>query len=145
MKKITIYTDGSSLGNPGNGGWGAILIYKHKQKQISGNQKDATNNQMEISASIEALKTLKEECEVELYTDSQYLRKGITEWIFNWIKNNWKTAAKKPVKNKELWQELHKLTQKHKMNWHWVKAHNGDKYNEIVDDLAREAAENLIT
>jgi len=143
MKQVTIYTDGSSLGNPGPGGWGAILNYKGKEKELSGSAKDVTNNQMELTAAIEALKAVKESCQIDLYTDSEYLRKGITEWIHNWLRNNWKSANKKPVKNQELWQALHELTKTHQINWHWVKAHNGDPMNERVDDLARNAAEGV--
>ncbi len=142
-KEINIYTDGSSLGNPGKGGWGAILIYNGREKKISGNNKDATNNQMELMAVIQALEEIKmDSFAINVYTDSQYVRNGITKWIFNWIKNDWKSAKKKPIKNKELWQELYELSQKYSINWHWVKAHNGNKYNEIADKLAREAAEN---
>jgi ribonuclease HI len=143
MKKVTIYTDGSSLGNPGRGGWGAVLIYGDKEKKISGGKKDATNNQMELSAAINALASLKSECEVDLYTDSTYVQKGISEWIKGWIKNNWKNSQRKPVKNAGLWKELHELSKQHKIKWHWVKAHVGNKYNEIADDLAREAAERV--
>ena len=143
MKKITIYTDGSSLGNPGNGGWGAILIYNDIKKEISGNAKNVTNNQMELLAAINSLKTLKEKCEVTLITDSTYVKNGITLWIKNWEKNNWQSANKKAVKNKELWQELADLNNKHHVNWQWVKGHSGDKYNDLVDNLARSAAEEL--
>ncbi len=143
MKKITIYTDGSSLGNPGNGGWGAILIYNDIKKEISGNAKNVTNNQMELLAAINSLKTLKEKCEVTLITDSTYVKNGITLWIKNWEKNNWQSANKKAVKNKELWQELADLNNKHQVNWQWVKGHSGDKYNDLVDNLARSAAEEL--
>lgn len=142
MKQITIYTDGSSLGNPGNGGWGAILIYKEHQKEISGSAPDVTNNQMELKAAIEALKQLKDSCEITLYTDSTYLKDGISKWIHNWKINNWKNSQKKTVKNKELWQELDILREKHNINWHWVKAHNGNELNERADELARNAAEN---
>jgi len=143
MKKITIYTDGSSLGNPGNGGWGAILIYNDIKKEISGNAKNVTNNQMELLAAINSLKTLKEKCEVTLITDSTYVKNGITLWIKNWEKNNWQSANKKAVKNKELWQELADLNNKHQVKWQWVKGHSGDKYNDLVDNLARSAAEEL--
>ncbi|MBT4921885.1 MAG: ribonuclease HI [Rickettsiales bacterium] len=139
-KKITLYTDGSCLNNPGNGGWGAILIYNGTEKAISGHQKDTTNNQMELKAVIEGLRSLKSRCEIDLYTDSKYVQQGMTSWIFNWIKNDWKSANKKPVKNKGLWLELHAESQKHDITWNWVKAHNGDKYNEKVDLLANKAA-----
>ena len=144
MKKVTIYTDGSSLGNPGSGGWAAILIYKDIKKEISGNTKNATNNQMEITAAIKALQSLKSKCDIDLYTDSQYVKKGITEWIHNWLKNNWRSSNKKPVKNADLWQKLYELTNKHQINWHWVKAHNGDQYNEQADQLAYSKAKELV-
>ncbi|MBT4989042.1 MAG: ribonuclease HI [Rickettsiales bacterium] len=140
LKEITIYTDGSCLNNPGNGGWGAILIYNKKEKEIAGYQANTTNNQMELRAVIEGLKTLNAKCKINIYTDSKYVQQGITSWIYNWIKNDWKAANKKPVKNKELWQELYQESGKHDIAWHWVKAHNGDKYNEKVDQLANDAA-----
>ena len=140
MKKIIAYTDGSCLGNPGPGGWGVVLIYNQHTKKLSGHIEDTTNNQMELTAAIEALKNLKEKCEVVLYTDSQYVKNGITQWLFNWKKNGFKTANKKDVKNKELWVQLDDYTKKHNVTWKWVKAHNGDKYNEMVDSLARDAA-----
>ena len=144
MKQVTIYTDGSSLGNPGSGGWAALLIYQNNHKEIFGYQDNATNNQMELLAAIKALEALKTKCIVNLYTDSIYLKNGITKWIHNWLKNNWQSANKKIVKNQDLWQKLYQLTLKQEINWHWVKAHNGHKYNEKVDYLARNAAENKI-
>ena len=144
MKKITIYTDGSSLGNPGSGGWAALLIYNEKQKTINGSCKNATNNQMELTAAIKGLEALKEKCEIELYTDSQYVKKGITQWIYNWKKNNWYSSSKNPVKNSDLWQKLDILNNKHIVNWHWVKAHNGNKLNELVDQLAQNSAKNSL-
>ncbi|MBU6339837.1 MAG: ribonuclease HI [Rickettsiales bacterium] len=141
---IEIYTDGSCLGNPGNGGWGAILLYKEHQKKISGGKKDTTNNQMELQAVIEALKILKRSAKIIIHTDSQYVKNGLTTWIFNWKKNGWRTADKKPVKNLELWQELDLESTKHDIEWRWVKAHAGNKYNEMVDELARSAAEKII-
>lgn len=140
---IEIYTDGSCLGNPGNGGWGAILLYKEHQKKISGGKKDTTNNQMELQAVIEALKIIKRSVKIVIYTDSQYVKNGLTTWIINWKKNGWKTADKKPVKNLELWQKLDLESTKHQIEWRWVKAHAGNKYNEMVDDLARSAAEKV--
>lgn len=139
--KIEIYTDGSCLGNPGNGGWAAILLYKEHQKKISGGKENTTNNQMELQAVIEALKALKRPSEIIIYTDSQYVKNGLTMWITNWKRNGWRTADKKPVKNLELWQELDFESAKHQITWHWVKAHAGNKYNEIVDKLARSEAE----
>ncbi len=140
---IEIYTDGSCLGNPGRGGWGAILLYKNHQKEISGNMADSTNNQMELKAVIEALKQIKKPLKIIIHTDSQYVKNGITTWIVNWKKNGWKTADKKPVKNAELWRELDKLVTNHQIEWRWVRAHNGNKYNELVDQLARTAAMEL--
>jgi ribonuclease HI len=137
MEEIIIYTDGSCIGNPGKGGWGAILLYKNHKKEISGKEENTTNNKMELKAVIEALKNLKKKCDINLYTDSNYVKNGITQWIFNWKKNDWKTTDKKEVKNKELWQELDSLVQRHKIEWHWVKGHSGNKYNEEADKLAR--------
>jgi ribonuclease HI len=135
---ITIYTDGACSGNPGPGGWGAVLIYGEHEKEIYGGNPSTTNNQMELSAVIEALKTLKKSCTIELYTDSKYVKDGVQEWMPNWKKRGWKTASKKPVKNKEYWVELDELLQNHTVNWHWVKGHSGDLYNEKADELARK-------
>lgn len=139
-KEIKIYTDGACSGNPGMGGWGAVLIYGKVEKPISGFNEMTTNNQMELKAVIEALKSLKsKEHKIEIYTDSVYVKDGITKWIDNWQKNGWKTASKKPVKNKELWMELYDLTFNkftNKIEWHWVKGHNNDPYNELADSLA---------
>lgn len=143
MKKVTIYTDGACSGNPGPGGWGAILIYNDKEKRISGAEKDTTNNRMELTATIESLNSLKETCEIELYTDSKYVLEGITKWINGWIANGWKNSQKKPVKNDDLWKNLLLATEPHKINWHWVKGHSGDKYNDIADELAVEAINTL--
>ncbi|MCV6599159.1 MAG: ribonuclease HI [Alphaproteobacteria bacterium] len=136
MKKVEIFTDGACSGNPGPGGWGAILRYGSKEKEMSGGQKETTNNQMELKATIESLKALKKPCEVDITTDSSYVKNGITQWIFNWKKNDWKTANKKPVKNKELWQELDDQVKIHKVSWHWVKGHAGHPENERADALA---------
>ncbi|MDR0423244.1 MAG: ribonuclease HI [Rickettsiales bacterium] len=138
MDDVIIYTDGSCLGNPGDGGYAAILLYKGNRKDVKGKEKNTTNNRMELMAVIKALKSLKKKCSISLYTDSNYVKNGITEWIFNWKKNGWKTAGKQEVKNKELWLELDALVQQHIIKWHWVKGHSGDKYNEEVDKLARE-------
>jgi ribonuclease HI len=143
MKKITIYSDGSSLGNPGYGGWGTVLEYNGHTKELSGASKNTTNNQMELQAAIEGFKALKEPCDVTLVSDSKYVIQGLKEWMPNWIKNNWKTAAKKPVKNKELWQEFYETTKQHKINTVWVKGHAGHKQNERCDFLARDAAQKL--
>ena len=140
---IEIYTDGACLGNPGRGGWGAILLYKEHRKEISGGEKLSTNNRMEMRAVIESLKTLKKLSEVTLYTDSKYGMDGITKWIFNWKKNGWKGSDKKPVKNVDLWQELDAEVAKHQIKWVWVKGHSGNKFNEIADVLARTAAEKI--
>ena len=137
---IKIYTDGSCLENPGNGGWAAIIIDDEKKTQIKGSKKNTTNNQMELLAPIEALKKIPKDSKVEIFTDSKYVKSGITEWIHNWKKNGWKTANKQQVKNKELWIELDLLNNKFEINWNWVKAHSNDKLNNEVDLLARKAA-----
>ena len=140
---IKIYTDGSCLGNPGNGGWAAIINDQDKITKISGNKKNTTNNQMELMAAIEALKKIPPEQEVQLYTDSKYVKMGITEWIKKWSQNNWKTSSKQKVKNLELWKELNIISKKHKIKWFWVKSHAGNPSNEEVDVLAKKAA-NLV-
>lgn len=140
MKEVNIYTDGSCLGNPGPGGWGALLEFKQQNKELSGGFAHTTNNRMELLAPINALKQLKESCLVNIYTDSQYVKNGINQWIHNWKKNGWRTANKKAVKNADLWQQLDNECERHEIQWHWVKAHNGHAQNERVDDLAREAA-----
>ena len=137
---IKIYTDGSCIGNPGNGGWAAIIIEDGKKTQIKGNKKKTTNNQMELLATIKALNKVTRGSKVEIFTDSKYVKLGITEWIHNWKKNGWKTANKQQVKNKELWIKLDLLNNKFEINWNWVKAHSTDKLNNEVDLLAREAA-----
>ena len=137
---IKIYTDGSCLENPGNGGWAAIIIDDGKKTQIKGSKKNTTNNQMELLAPIEALKKIPKGSEVQIFTDSKYVKSGITEWIHNWKKNGWKTANKQPVKNKELWEELDLLNNEFEISWNWVKAHSADKLNNEVDLIAREAA-----
>lgn len=137
LKQVTIFTDGACSGNPGPGGWGAILRFNSKEKELSGGNAETTNNQMELQAAIEALKALKSPCQVDLYTDSQYLRQGITQWIHNWKRNGWKTADRKPVKNQTHWVELDSLVQIHKINWHWLKGHAGHPENERCDELAR--------
>ena len=139
MNEVTIYTDGACSGNPGKGGWGAILIYAKEKKYMSGSKQLTTNNQMELTATIEALKAILKPSNIALYTDSQYVKNGITSWIFNWKKNGWKTANKKPVANKDLWIELDKYVDFHSVNWFWVKGHSGDHYNEIADELAVKA------
>ncbi len=144
MEKVTIYTDGACSGNPGPGGWAAILMFKENKKEISGGLKDTTNNVMELTAVIEGLKALKFPCEVDLYSDSAYVVNGFEQgWIYNWIKKNWKTAVGDDVKNKELWQELYALTKTHKVNFIKVKGHSDNEYNNRCDELAREAISNL--
>ena len=133
---IEIYTDGSCLENPGNGGWAAIIKMNGNIKKISGNEKNTTNNRMELMAPIMALKKIKKKSEIIIYTDSKYVKDGITDWIKNWKINNWKSANKKPVKNKDLWIKLDNSCRKHKVSWKWVKAHAGNKFNNLVDELA---------
>jgi ribonuclease HI len=136
--KVVIHTDGACSGNPGPGGWGAILDYNGTRKEIFGGAKDTTNNRMEIQAAFEALNTLKRACDVEMHVDSQYVKDGITKWIHGWKKNGWKTADKKPVKNVELWQALDLAIARHTISWHWVKGHDGHPDNERADELARK-------
>ncbi len=140
MKQVSIHTDGSCLGNPGPGGWAALLRYNGREKELSGGEVQTTNNRMELMAAIMALETLKEPCAVTLHIDSQYLRQGITEWMPNWVRRNWKTAGGEAVKNRDLWERLYLATQPHRIDWRWVKGHNGDPDNERVDLLAREQA-----
>jgi len=143
MKSIKIYSDGSSLGNPGPGGWGTVLEFNGYVKELSGGDPNTTNNQMELQGVIEGLKALKEPCEVELISDSKYVVQAINEWLEGWIRNNWKTAGKKPVKNLEMWQEYVTISQPHKITATWVKGHNGHPQNERCDQLAREEAKRL--
>ncbi|SMY38811.1 ribonuclease HI [Photobacterium andalusiense] len=142
MKQVEIFTDGSCLGNPGPGGYGTVLRYKQHEKELSGGYFITTNNRMELLAAIMGLASLKQPCQVDLTTDSQYVRQGITQWIHNWKKRGWQTADKKPVKNADLWQQLDQETQRHQVQWHWVKGHAGHPENERCDVLARTAAEN---
>jgi ribonuclease HI len=137
---IKIYTDGSCLENPGNGGWAAIIIEDGKKIQIKGSKKNTTNNQMELLAPIQALKKISKGSAVQIFTDSKYVKSGITEWIHNWKKNGWKTANKQKVKNKELWIELDLLNNQYDIEWTWVKAHSNDKLNNEVDLIAKESA-----
>lgn len=140
MKKVEIFTDGACKGNPGPGGWGAILRMGHHEKELSGGEAETTNNRMELTAVIRALEALKEPCHVHLHTDSRYVIDGITKWIYGWQKNGWKTAAKKPVLNAELWQDLLAATRRHRIEWIWVKGHDGHPENERADRLASDAA-----
>ena len=143
MKKVEMFTDGACRGNPGPGGWGVLLRYNGVEKILYGGVKDSTNNRMELLAAIKGLEALKEPCEVILSTDSKYLMKGITEWIDKWKNNGWKTAAKKPVKNVELWEQLYSQIQNHQISWQWVKGHSGHIENEIADQLANQGIDEL--
>jgi ribonuclease HI len=134
---VVIHTDGACSGNPGPGGWGAILDYNGTRKELHGGEKDTTNNRMELQAAIEALTALNRPCTVEMHVDSNYVKDGITKWIHGWKKNGWKTADKKPVKNVELWQALDAAIARHRISWHWVKGHDGHPENERADELAR--------
>ncbi len=142
-KIVEIATDGACKGNPGPGGWGALIRHGDKEKEISGGEPDTTNNRMELRAAIEALNALKRPCKVKLSIDSTYVKDGITKWIFGWQKNGWRTAARKPVKNADLWQDLLKAVEPHQIEWHWVKGHAGDADNERADQLASDAAMNV--
>ena len=141
MKQVEIFTDGACSGNPGPGGWGVLLRWNGVTKELYGGEADTTNNRMELTAAIKALNALKEPCEVDLYTDSVYVRNGISSWIDSWKANNWKTSAKKPVKNAELWQQLDEARSRHKVSWHWVKGHAGHPENERCDELARKGVD----
>ena len=143
MKTVNIYTDGACRGNPGIGGWGVLIEFGDISKEHFGGENNTTNNKMELKAAIEALKLLKEPCNVNLTTDSKYVMQGITTWIENWKKNNWKNASKKDVKNKDLWIELDKYVSKHNIKWHWVKGHSGHEKNEIADALANKGIESI--
>lgn len=144
MDKVAIFTDGACRGNPGPGGWGALLRHGGHEKELYGAERETTNNRMELMAAIVALESLKRPCEVVLTTDSEYLRKGITEWLTNWKRRGWKTADKKPVKNQDLWQRLEAATHKHKIHWRWVKGHSGHDENERVDGLANRAIDEML-
>ncbi len=141
--RVRIYTDGACKGNPGPGGWGALLQLDHREKELCGGEPDTTNNRMELTAVIRALEALKRPCEIDLYTDSQYVQKGISEWIVSWKRRGWKTADKKPVKNVDLWLELDRLTASHSIRWHWVRGHAGHAENERADQLANKGIESL--
>lgn len=138
MKQVEIFTDGACSGNPGPGGWGAVLQYNGKVKEMKGGEPLTTNNRMELTAAIEALGALRRPCEVHLFTDSNYVKDGLTKWIHGWKRNGWRTADKKPVKNVELWQALDEAVGRHQIKWHWVKGHAGDEMNERADQLANE-------
>ena len=142
-RTVEIHTDGACLGNPGPGGWGALLVYGGKERELAGNEPDTTNNRMELLAAIMALEALTAPCDVVLSTDSQYVQKGIGEWLPNWIRRGWKTAGGDPVKNKDLWERLQAAAKPHTVQWKWVKGHAGHVENERVDKLARDAADRL--
>ena len=142
-KEVSIFTDGACRGNPGPGGWGALLRYGDHEKRLYGGETNTTNNRMELKAAIEALAALKAPCKVHLTTDSQYVRQGITKWITGWQKKNWKTADKKPVKNMDLWKRLLEESGRHEIEWHWVKGHSGHVENEIADSLANRGIDEL--
>lgn len=146
--RVLIYTDGGCIGNPGPGGWAAVLLYGDHEKELSGRFRDTTNNRMELRAAIEALETLKRPCAIDLYTDSSYVRNGITQWIHGWRRNGWRTANKKPVKNRDLWLRLLAAIDRHRsaggVEWHWTKGHAGTPLNERVDELANGAARSVI-
>ena len=138
MNEVTIFTDGACSGNPGPGGWGALLQFGEHERELKGGEGNTTNNRMELTAAVAALETLKRTCKVHLHTDSTYLRDGMTSWIHNWKRNGWRTTAKKPVKNVDLWQRLDEAIQSHDIEWHWIKGHAGDSGNEAADALARQ-------
>jgi ribonuclease HI len=142
-KEVEIFTDGACRGNPGPGGWGALLRFGAHEKQLYGGEAHTTNNRMELLAAIEALAALKEPCQVRLTTDSQYVRQGITNWLAGWKQKNWRTASKQPVKNIDLWQRLDAETQRHDVSWHWVKGHSGHRENDLADALANRGIDEL--
>jgi len=143
LKEVEIFTDGACRGNPGPGGWGVLLRYGKVERHLHGGEPDTTNNRMELRAAIEGLKALKERCAVTLTTDSVYVRSGITQWLANWKQKNWKTAARKPVKNVDLWRLLDEQNERHDVQWHWVKGHSGHRENEIADQLANRGIDEL--
>jgi ribonuclease HI len=143
--EVEIFTDGACRGNPGPGGWGALLRYQDKEKKIYGSERETTNNRMELMAAIKALESLKKSCTVAITTDSQYVRRGMLEWMKQWKARDWKTADKKPVKNKDLWQELDALVVLHHVKWHWVKGHSGHVENEMADALANQAIDEMLS
>jgi ribonuclease HI len=143
LSEVKIYTDGACRGNPGPGGWGAVLMTRGTERELSGAEAHTTNNRMELTAAIRALEALKRPCEIDLYTDSQYVKNGITTWILDWKRRHWRTADRKPVKNVDLWQRLDELVGGHKITWHWVRGHSGHPINERVDALANAAIDAL--
>ena len=145
VKRVEIFTDGACRGNPGPGGWGAILRYGDKETHLQGAEQQTTNNRMELKAAVSALEKLSRSCEVHITTDSRYMMDGIQQWLPNWKKNGWKTAAKKPVKNDDLWKQLDKLVEQHDVTWEWVKGHSGHRENEQVDQLANDAIDKMLS
>ncbi|MDN3518992.1 ribonuclease HI [Aquisalimonas lutea] len=145
MKKVEIYSDGACRGNPGPGGWGTLLRWNGKEKTLYGGERETTNNRMELTAAIRGLQSLKQPCRVILTTDSEYLRKGITEWLPNWKRRGWKTAARKPVKNADLWQALDEEAQRHEVDWRWVRGHSGHAENETADRLANQGIDEMLS
>jgi ribonuclease HI len=144
MTRVIMYTDGACRGNPGPGGWGALLIAGKNERELYGGEEVTTNNRMELTAAIKALEALNRKCKVSIYTDSEYVRKGITEWLDAWTQRGWKTAAKKPVKNMDLWRELDALTAEQDIEWHWVKGHSGNPGNDRADELANRGIDELL-
>jgi len=145
LTTVTIYTDGACRGNPGPGGWGALLLFGEHEKELYGSERETTNNRMELTAAIRALEALKRACTVELFTDSEYVRRGITEWLPNWKLRDWKTADRKPVKNVDLWKALEQEIERHRVDWHWVKGHAGVPGNERADQLANRAIDEMLS
>lgn len=143
MSRVEIYTDGACRGNPGPGGWGALLRHRGRERELYGGEAETTNNRMELTAAIRALEALKRRCEVAVYTDSQYLRQGITTWLADWKRRRWRTADRKPVRNQDLWQRLDELAAKHDIEWHWVRGHTGHPENERADALANRGIDEL--
>jgi ribonuclease HI len=145
MKQVVIYTDGACRGNPGPGGWGALLRYNGREKSLCGGERETTNNRMEMMGAISALETLREPCEVTLFTDSSYVLKGLTEWLPGWKRRGWRTADGKPVKNQDLWQRLSQAVERHQVQWQWVKGHAGDPGNEAADQLANQGIDRMLS
>ncbi|MCX4024798.1 ribonuclease HI [Endozoicomonas sp. SM1973] len=145
MKQVEIFTDGACKGNPGPGGWGALLRYGGVEKELFGGEENTTNNRMELMAAIEGLKALKRSCQVSITTDSQYVRQGITQWLPRWVARNWRTSSNQPVKNQDLWQQLAEQTSKHQVEWCWVKGHSGHPENERADELANQGITTLLS